>query len=175
MTTLDPIYVLTVFLVKLSILLLYRRLFSIYSTSKKLILVGIFLVILTTIPGFGLAIARFSRCNDNLGLHTPLCHNRNISILFPILSACNTLTNLLILIIPIRPNLVLSNDKNKIFGLRVIFLAGFWFVILRLIICFFANNYLSACIMSVVRLTMVSLDFNKPDTLWRSFRITPFT
>lgn len=78
----------------------------------------------TTIPAFGVAIARSLKCDGFQALTTTICHNDNVNKTVTVFSVCNTVTDFYTLIIPVNRILKLHIDRNKKIGLLLIFLAG---------------------------------------------------
>lgn len=124
LTSFEETYFATVFMIKISILILYKRLFGIYDTSRRLVYIGIAMVILITIPACGVAIARSVRCDGIEALTRSLCKTQNVSTVLTIFSVCNMVTDLYTLIIPINRILKLHIDLKRKLGVFAIFVGG---------------------------------------------------
>jgi hypothetical protein len=111
-------------MIKISILILYKRLFGIYATSRRLVYIGITTVVLITIPACGVAISRSVGCDGIEALTRSLCHTQNVSIVVTVFGVCNTVTDLYTLIIPINRILKLHVSSKRKLGLLAIFVGG---------------------------------------------------
>ncbi|KAH8707554.1 hypothetical protein GQ44DRAFT_777385 [Phaeosphaeriaceae sp. PMI808] len=154
-TSFEPTYFVTAFLVKLSILLLYKRFFGVYDTSRRLIYAGIGGITIVTIAALSVAVARAIQCT---GIQDSLCHTHVVRKTMLVTNISNAATDLYILIIPINRILRLNVDMKKKLGLLAIFTSG-----------------LAACIMSIVRVTIMFIHYSNDDQVWNGAQIAPFS
>jgi hypothetical protein len=126
--SLEPIYFVTMCLIKISILLLYKRFFGIFKSARILVYIGIAFVIIVTIPAFGVAVARSQQCDGIAALTAPLCETKKVSTGLTVFSVFNTLTDAYTLLIPINRILGLKIHMKKRLGLLGIFLGGLTYV-----------------------------------------------
>ncbi|KAF2642016.1 hypothetical protein P280DRAFT_468490 [Massarina eburnea CBS 473.64] len=155
----DIFYTIAAYLVKLSILLLYHRLFGMYSAMRRLIIIGYALITFIMVGTVANSIARLQVCTGvEKALAEPFCFGSNVNISVLTSAALNALADFCILAIPVRRVLKMKIATRRKTGLLLIFLAG-----------------LIACTMSIVRLTMVTTHFYSSDVLWNASRVTPFT
>ncbi|KAF1948955.1 hypothetical protein CC80DRAFT_497863 [Byssothecium circinans] len=158
MTSFEEAYITAVFMIKISILLLYRRLFGVYDSSRRLINVGIIFVATVSMPAIGVAIARSVKCASPKALTIDICHTKNVFTVVTVFGVCNTLTDFYTLLIPVNRVIKLNIGSRKKLGLLAIFLGGF-----------------AACIMSLVRLIIIVKTFDSPDGFFNGAKVTPFT
>lgn len=121
----DIIYGIACFLVKFSILLLYCRLFSVYQSSRRLIVGGHVFIAFNMIGAVGNSIARVSVCTDIAkAMVTPFCSGENVSIVLIVVAALNATADCYILAIPLQRITKMKISMPKKVGLLVIFLGG---------------------------------------------------
>lgn len=121
----DMVYVIAIFLVKVSILLLYHRLFAIYPISRRLILIGYFFVTFVMICTLANSIARVTTCtNIQKAMVTPFCSGENVNIVLIVVAVLNSIADFYILAIPIHRVATMHISLPKKFGVLVIFLNG---------------------------------------------------
>ncbi|KAF2444071.1 hypothetical protein P171DRAFT_25331 [Karstenula rhodostoma CBS 690.94] len=155
----DMAYVVAVFLIKFSILLLYHRLFAIYAVSKRLIIVGYTSISLIMAGTLGNSIARVTVCTNIQTASTiPFCSGKNVNIVLIVVAVLNAVADFYILVIPVHRVAKIHTLRKKKAGVLVIFLGG-----------------LIACTMSLVRLAVITENLHSTDVLWNGSRVTPFT
>ena len=121
----DIVYSLAVFLVKLSILLLYRRLFSVYRTLHRLIILGYVVVTFVMVSTIANSIARLQVCGDvRKSLTEPFCSGVNVNISVLTSASLNTLTDFCVLAIPIKRVVNMKVARARKLGLLFIFVSG---------------------------------------------------
>ncbi|PSN62192.1 hypothetical protein BS50DRAFT_638754 [Corynespora cassiicola Philippines] len=154
----DEVYIITLLSIKISILIMYRRLFGIYKTSKRLINFGFVANIIVTFPYMGVAIARTIRCNGINALYIDLCLSRSVSTTVIVFAVFNTLLDFYVLLIPIDRVYQMKVAKKTKLGVIAIFMIG-----------------LVACAMSLVRLIITAIKFDDEDVFWTAASISPYT
>ncbi|PVI08694.1 hypothetical protein DM02DRAFT_471003, partial [Periconia macrospinosa] len=146
------------YLTRVSIFLLYYRLFKVYDFSRRLIWTGVVVCTIVTIPYFGVIITRAVRCTESTAiLKDTYCLTKTTSTAVVTFGALNMITNFFILFIPIHRFRSLNVDRNKKIGL-IGFAAGFL-----------------ACAFAVVRLVWVCVHFSDLDTLRYALWVGLFT
>ncbi|KAH8722737.1 hypothetical protein GQ44DRAFT_828824 [Phaeosphaeriaceae sp. PMI808] len=122
----DIVYTITIYLIKLSMLLLYKRLFSVYTTSVRLIFFGHIMIAFIMITALGNSIARISICTSVLkSVGIPFCSGKNVNVVIITTSTLNAFTDFYMLAIPVHRVLSMRITKKKKMGLLIIFLTGF--------------------------------------------------
>lgn len=121
----DIAYVVAVFLTKLSILLLYYRLFAIYPVSGRLIIGGYAFISFIVAGTLRNSIARVTVCtNIQTAAGNPFCSGKNVNIVLIVVAALIAVADFYILVIPvIRVSKIHVSLKKKA-DVMVIFLAG---------------------------------------------------
>ncbi|KAF2469382.1 uncharacterized protein BDR25DRAFT_304490 [Lindgomyces ingoldianus] len=160
LSAIDIIYGIVMYFIKMSLLLLYYRLFQVYSSSRKLVLGGIFMCTLISLPYVGVAISRVVICSSfkvNLE-HLTYCYTKPVNTAVATFGAANVISDFYILTIPIARVRSLSIDSRAKMGLAAIFTVG-----------------LTACLMSIVRLIYVGVNFNKSDPFYRGAATSIFS
>jgi len=158
------VYPIATYLIKLSILLLYRRVFSVDRIQCWGSVIGIVLITITHVPYLGFLIYLTVRCAaeavEEVTSISPFILDvicKNEYWIGTIQAAINVLTDFYILLLPLPALLKLAIPKRRKVGLCAIFLAG-----------------LVACIVSVVRLVIMikTLGLNRSnkgdDYTWNS-------
>src|SRR3954471_12826450 len=95
----DEVYSITIFLTRISILLLYCRLFGIYRASRRLVYIGVVLCSLDMTLYLGIAIARSYKCITMKALVTPLCSTKTVSTTVATFGNINAFTDFCTLLI----------------------------------------------------------------------------
>ena len=125
MTSANLIISVNMLLVRISVLALYHRLFSIYESSKKFIYVGYGLSVLIAIPEIGVVIGRMVKCSELLSALTDsYCSKRNISIAVMTFAAAACLVDVFIYSIAIARLRGLHVNKTKRLQLTAVFGMG---------------------------------------------------
>jgi hypothetical protein len=127
LSSIDIVYGAVIYIVKLSILLLYYRLFAVYASSRKLVYGGVFIITLITLPYIAVAIARTVVCAGFRVVleHLTFCYTRPVNTSIVAFGAANMISDFYILAIPIsRVRRLHINQKAKL-GLLTVFLVGF--------------------------------------------------
>lgn len=143
----------TIFLVKLSILLLYLRIFSIKRSLRYLIWIGIASQILFLPTYTVYYIIQDYKCLSLAAQGTSFCRNGYIFLV--VQATYNVLTDIYIILLPIPAVRKLQIPMRKKTGVIVIFAAGS-----------------IACIVSIIRLAWVARRSNSTDSLWNGARTT---
>jgi hypothetical protein len=121
----ETIYIIIIYLVKLSILALFHRIFNVSKSSRILIYVGVTFCTIITIPFFGVAISRNALCNGASAVNQSVCQPKTTSLTTTIYSALNILSDFYILFIPIRQLKGLHMNRHRKMGLIALFMVGF--------------------------------------------------
>lgn len=122
MDSLAIIYAFAIFFTKLSISLLYIRIFSVQRTFKYFVYAGIGFCALTYAAYLGINIATIVQCASPFSITLPLCaHAQAITIA---LSAINVATDVYIIALPISSILHLKLRRRQKIGLLAVFLSG---------------------------------------------------
>jgi hypothetical protein len=122
---LDTIYVITIYIIKISIFLLYWRFFQISTTCRKCIWIGIGVCTLYTIPYLGVSIYRTTNCNGFAALTLKMCGANNVSTTQTVFGVMGIVTDFYILAIPVFMLRKLHVTKERKIALFAPFLAGF--------------------------------------------------
>lgn len=119
------IYVIAVYLIKLSILLLYQRLFSVYASSRRLIIgAHVFIVFIMAVT-LGNSIARVVTCTDiHKSMVTPFCSGKNVNIVLITIAVLNVVADFYILAISVHRVVNMNISRSKMIGVLIIFLSG---------------------------------------------------
>jgi hypothetical protein len=121
---LDTVYLTVVFLIKLSILFTYKRLFGIYNWTRRLIWVGFVIVTITAIVGIIISGHRTAKCADPSVLTIPICRRKTVIRALLAFAVCGTATDFYTLSIPVWRTAKMQMNGRKKLGLLVIFLGG---------------------------------------------------
>ena len=122
MSSLSPIYYLAILMIKVSICLLYLRIFGVHPTFRKFVSGGLAFGIIYHSATFGLAIAQTIHCDRSSTGHDSLCEDIEKLTLFT--SVMNMATDLYIFVLPIVPIMDLKVRREKKYGVLIIFLSG---------------------------------------------------
>ncbi|KAK0516461.1 hypothetical protein JMJ35_001064 [Cladonia borealis] len=156
MTALAVCYPIVIFFVKLTISLLYLRLFGMQKAFRYSVYGGIMFCFLFYTAYMGTQIGTVILCVNTGSTRISLC--RNTAILTLISGVVNVVTDLYLLCLPIRSLMLLKMRGRRKFGLLLIFMSG-----------------LIACLVSIARLVLVSVRFHDPDTLYNAALTTELT
>lgn len=115
-------YGLVIFLVKLSVLLLFFNLFGVNKTMRYLIYLGIGFQAACSAAYTGYGIAAIAECVDAASLQRSICINTWIVTIFT--ASVNVLTDVYILILPIVMVLRLQLTPRRKIGVISIFMVG---------------------------------------------------
>ncbi len=122
MTAANFIICLNMLFVRISILALYQQLFGIYDRSKKLIILGYFIVVLVALPELGVAAGRMKLCSNALaGVTLKYCFTKSISIAVITFAVVGVLVDVYIYSIAIFRLRALHISKKKKIQLGVVF------------------------------------------------------
>lgn len=158
MTSANLIIAVSMLLVRISVLALYHRLFSIYETSKKLIYIGYVLSIINAIPEIGVVIGRMVKCTTiTAALTDSYCSKRNISIAVTTFASVACLLDVFIYSIAISRLRSLHVNSHKKGQLTVIFAMG-----LVAVLCSLGNVIFNAT------------QFGTNDQLWYAMWVSVF-
>ncbi|KAL1612154.1 hypothetical protein SLS60_000378 [Paraconiothyrium brasiliense] len=154
----EVIYIIIIYFVKLSLLALFHRLFSVSKSSRILVYVGVAFCTIITIPFFGVAITRTVRCAGPNVLNEAVCHAKITGLTNVLYSALNVVSDFYILLIPMRQLKGLHMNKHRKIGLIALFMIGF-----------------VACAMSVIRLGFFAHEFGNADQFYSIALVSHFT
>lgn len=115
-------YVLVIFLVKASVLLLYYNLFGANKTMRYLIILGIGFAATTCVAFTGYNIKALATCDSAASLSDPVCVNTWIVTI--VTGSTNTIVDAYILVLPIAMVLRLQLSRRRKFGVVAIFAIG---------------------------------------------------
>ncbi|KAI0521506.1 hypothetical protein F5B22DRAFT_540674 [Xylaria bambusicola] len=152
------VYQITIFFTKLSILLLYLRIFSVNQAFTRVTIASIVVLTLLYVPLAGLAIGFLAACNDltNL-LESPFCkHYSSPTLAFS--AIFNVVTDLWLLLLPFPLLIKLQMQPRQKLGLAAVFAAG-----------------VGACAASVARLAEIIIHRNSSDPTWSHGIIAEFS
>lgn len=114
MTTSNLLTCINIFCVRLAVLGLYQRMFSIYDTSRRLIYVGYALIVVALIPDLTIALARMTQCSGLINpTKTDLCGAQNLNIALLTFSVFGVLLDVYIYSLAIFRLRVLQVEKLK--------------------------------------------------------------
>ncbi|KAF7854225.1 hypothetical protein EAF04_010522 [Stromatinia cepivora] len=157
-TILDTVYVISIYLVKISLLFLFWRFFNVSSKCRQFIYFGFGAITLITIPYFSVSAYRSVNCTSLKAITRAMCRSKNVSTTQIVFGALNTVTDFYILAIPVAMIRKLQIDQKKKISLMVPFLAG-----------------VLACIMSIVRLIIVGQNFGSSDSFWNGAVVSQYS
>ncbi|KAI0532414.1 hypothetical protein GGR58DRAFT_490286 [Xylaria digitata] len=144
-------YQVTIFLTKLSILLLYLRLFNVNRRFALVVTISIFVISLFYIPMLGVGIGFFATC-DKLMQFAKLHFCRDYTGPVLLLNASfNVITGFWLLLLPFPVVAKLQLPLRKKLGLTAVFAAG-----------------AGACATSLARLIKIAVDYGSPDYVWNA-------
>ena len=122
MASLSVIYAFAIFFIKLSICLLYIRIFNIQRAFRYFVYAGIFSCTLIYTTYVSISIATIVQCAGPLLNDFQVCaHAQSIVIVFAVIGVA---TDLYILALPISPILHLKLRRRQKIGLLGVFLSG---------------------------------------------------
>ncbi|KAI1366287.1 hypothetical protein F5Y08DRAFT_142158 [Xylaria arbuscula] len=152
------VYQIAIFFTKLSILLLYLRIFSVNRTFTRVTIATIVIFTLTYIPLASLAIAFLVACDD-LGklIEEPFCSGYSIpALLFS--AIFNVITDIWLLLLPFPLLVRLQLQTRQKLGLAAVFAAG-----------------LGACSASIARLAEILAHRGSTDYTWSQGIVAGFS
>lgn len=120
--SLTTAYIFAIYFTKLSISLLYIRIFGVQRTFRLFIRGGILFICLFYAVYLCISIASTVQCATVSSQRLPLCKNGAITTI--VTSVLNVCTDIYLLILPIRPILDLQLHRRQKVGLLIIFLSG---------------------------------------------------
>lgn len=150
------IYPFVIYFVKLSILLLYLRLFGIYNKMRLAIYGGIVLFTLFYIAYLGVQSSYMRYCVSEADLTKPPCSSVYGVTTFQ--GAFNVASDFYVFFLPLPRLLKLHVGRRERIGLLFIFLAGF-----------------VACAVSIARLIVTGITLNREDKYWYASLSSEFT
>ena len=115
-------YVLAILFTKLSICLLYLRVFGVNTIFRRFVYSAMALCIVYHTASFGIFVAEVSTCDSVVSMNDQICLIAPRVILAT--SVLNVFTNLYVLLLPINPILALNISRGKRYGVFFIFLSG---------------------------------------------------
>ena len=122
MSSLGLIYVLAILFTKLSICLLYLRIFGVNLTFRKFVYGGMIICGIYYSAFFGVSVAQVAICNKPSSLYDSLCVKTQDLLLVQVL--LNAATDLYIFLLPIAPITQLNMRRRRKTGVLIVFLAG---------------------------------------------------
>lgn len=120
---LSLVYIIAIFLAKVSVLLLYLRFFRIVELTKYLIWVGLAFTTLTTLGFLSVEIVQATTCMGLQALSVPFCKKVNKIVVGQ--AAVNVLLDYYILLIPLQQVWQLKVETRKKLGVAAVFGVGF--------------------------------------------------
>ena len=122
MVALSVCYPIVIFFVKLTISLLYLRLFGLQKAFRYSVYGGIIFCFLFYTAYMGTQIGAVVRCDNTESTRYWLCRNNQILTL--VSGVVNVATDLYLLILPIQPLMLLKLRGRRKLGLLLVFMAG---------------------------------------------------
>ncbi|MCJ1432718.1 hypothetical protein MMC27_002075 [Xylographa pallens] len=147
--SLAVIYPIVIFLVKLSIFLLYLRLFGVHKVFRYLVYFGIAFQLIFYTAMLAVESSLTVHCVSINALTIALCNDNNIIVVTQ--GAVNVVTDFYMLALPIPQVLHLNLKLRRKLGLLAIFMAG-----------------LIACLVSLARLIDMGVRYYDPDILYNA-------
>ncbi|KIM95779.1 hypothetical protein OIDMADRAFT_59557 [Oidiodendron maius Zn] len=141
------VYPVVIYFVKLSILLLYLRIFGVYRFVRFSCYFAIVLFTLFYVAYLGVQAALLKDCINLASLEVGVCKDLYALTIFQ--SAFNVVSDIFVFLIPIPCILKLQVRTGRKIGLLIIFLAGF-----------------VACGVSIARLVTTAITLNSADKFW---------
>ena len=123
MSFLSVIYVLAILLTKISICLLYLRIFAVRKTFIAFVKGGIVFFTTYYAASLGLSIAMVTKCDGPSSLRDSLCAKAQSLTLFQ--AVFNVSTDLYVFVLPIAPVVQLKMPQRKKLGVLIVFSSGF--------------------------------------------------
>ncbi|KAM5430109.1 hypothetical protein McanCB56680_005538 [Microsporum canis] len=155
--TVDIIYIVTSFFIKISILLLLEQLFYVIRHLRQVIYIGLAVISTVTVPYLTVSIIRVSQCNGFKAIGITICNSKAVGTTNLVFGPWNVLSDFYILAIPISQIQQLKMPYRRKIGVTAIFLTGF-----------------IACSMSIVRLVIIIAKFNKKDPIYTGASLSPY-
>lgn len=150
------IYPVVIFFVKISILLLYHRLFGVHRAVRVAVWAGGVFFTLVYIAYLGVQIVYMVECTNSTSMETAPCNSIYGVTVFQ--GALNVASDIYVLCLPLPYLIKLHVSKQQKIGLLVIFLAG-----------------TVACAVSIVRLIITAITLNREDKYWYGSLSSEFT
>lgn len=147
MSSLSVIYVLAILFTKISICLLYLRIFAVQKRFTAFVKGGMMFFTIYYAATLGLSIATVMKCDRPSALRDSLCAKTESLTLFQ--AVINVSTDLYLLVLPIAPIIQLKMPQRKKLGVLAIFLCGF-----------------IALVVSFARLISIGVRLHSHDTLY---------
>jgi hypothetical protein len=130
----DIIYAVTIYIIKLSLLISFHRLFWVYPLAVRFIYIGFVLVTLISIPHLGISIVQVVWCSGVSALTTTICKNRIVDTTNMIFGGLAVATDCFILAIPMCLVRTPHMRKGQKVGVFAVFAAGGVACVMSLII-----------------------------------------
>ncbi|KAM0803752.1 hypothetical protein BDR22DRAFT_696860 [Usnea florida] len=150
-------YPFTVCFAKISILLLYLRIFKLDRTLRLAIHAGLLFTTLWYTAIMGVAIASIVKCNGLAQLSNQFCLNYEKPVVV-MNAVINVVTDFYILILPVPCVMKLQTNKKRKIGLLLVFASG-----------------LVSCAASLTRMIIFCVHYKSADVLWVQGRNAQFT
>ncbi|KAI0194893.1 hypothetical protein EV127DRAFT_467462 [Xylaria flabelliformis] len=142
-------YQLTIFFTKLSILLLYLRIFSVHKSFALITTISIAIITIFYIPLIGIGIGFIAACHKQINFtKSHFCRTYNGPVLF-LNASFNVVTDLWLLVLPFPLLMKLRLQPRHKLGLVTVFAAG-----------------TGAFASSLARLIEIAISYGKPDPIW---------
>ncbi|KAI0810444.1 hypothetical protein GGR55DRAFT_140139 [Xylaria sp. FL0064] len=151
-------YQITIFFTKLSILLLYLRIFGVNRLFARFVIISIAIITVFYTPLVGIGIGYLASCNDlTMLVESHFCRDYNGPVLL-LNASFNVVTDLWLLLLPYPVLMKLQLQTRQKLGLIAIFAAG-----------------VGACAASVARLIEIGLHYHSSDPIWSQGIIAEFS
>ncbi|KAI1423229.1 hypothetical protein F5Y12DRAFT_758703 [Xylaria sp. FL1777] len=151
-------YQITIFFTKLSILLLYLRIFGVNKIFSLITRISIVIITGFYIPLVGIAIGFLVSCNNLANfVESHFCGNYNGPVLL-LNASFNVITDLWLLLLPFPVLLKLRLYRRQKIGLIAVFAAG-----------------VGACVASISRLVEISINYSNSDATWSVGTLAEFS
>ncbi|TRX89396.1 hypothetical protein FHL15_009694 [Xylaria flabelliformis] len=151
-------YQLTIFFTKLSILLLYLRIFSVHKTFALITTISIAIITIFYIPLIGVGIGFIVACHKQINFtKSHFCRTYNGPVLF-LNGSFNVVTDIWLLVLPFPLLMKLRLQPRHRLGLITVFAAG-----------------TGAFAASLARLIELAVNFGKPDPIWSQILAAEFS
>lgn len=121
-SSLSFVYVLAILLTKLSICLLYLRIFGVDPRFRVFVHGGIIFCVIYYTAFFGLSVAQVVTCDKASALYDPLCV-KSLDLLL-VQTVLNAATDAYVFLLPIKPIMQLNMRRGRKLGILTVFLAG---------------------------------------------------
>lgn len=150
------IYPVVIYFVKLSILLLYHRIFGVHRTVRVGVWIGAVFFTLFYVAYLAVQIVYLVECTNSEAIERAPCNSIYGVTIFQ--GALNVASDFYVLLLPLPYLIKLHVSQRQKVGLLVIFMAGF-----------------VACAVSIARLVITAVTLNREDKYWYGSLSSEFT